>query len=126
MDEQDVDQVQGQEDGAEGNVEGADETAPMEQGTPDPSTPRDAPEPQRFDTSPRGSSPKRRVGNDDMEDDSQDKRPRPRSPTVSYRTDAESVGSNMDGGEIGMLDETNKKILSASIMGVDITEIYSP
>ena len=32
----------------------------------------------------------------------------------------------MDDGEIGMLDDTDKKILSASIMGVDITEIFSP
>ena len=96
----------------------------MEQGTPVPRTLRNSPEPQRFDMSPRGSSPKRRVGNDDMEDDSQDKRPRPRSPTISYRTDAESVGSNMDDGEIGMLDDTDKKILSVSIIGVDIIEIY--
>ena len=78
-DEQNVDQAQGQEDDADGNVEEADETKPTEQGTPVPSTPRDAPEPQRFDMSRRGSSPKRRVGNDNMEDDSQDKRPRPRS-----------------------------------------------
>ena len=60
----------------------------------------DAPElhrgPQRFDMSPRSSIPKRRAENDDMDDDSPDKRVRPRSPTISYRTDAESVGSNMD------------------------------
>ena len=61
-----------------------------------------------------------------MEDDSQDKRLRPRNPTISYRTDAESVGSHMDDGEIGMFDDTDRKILSASIMGIDITEIYSP
>ena len=46
-----------------------------------------------------------------MEDDSTDKRPRP--------------GSNMDEGDIGMLDEPDRKILSSSIMGVVITEIYS-
>ena len=85
----------------------------MEHGTPLSSMPRDV-----------RSSPKRRVGNDDMEDDSQDKRPRPRSPTISYRTDA--VGSQIDDGEVGILDDTNKKIFSASIIGVDITEIYSP
>ena len=32
----------------------------------------------------------------------------------------------MDDGEISMLDDTDKKILSASSMGVDITETYSP
>ena len=61
-----------------------------------------------------------------MEDDSPDKRPRPRSPTISYKTDAEPAGSNMDDGDIGMLNEIGKKILSSYIMGVDITEIYSP
>jgi hypothetical protein len=92
----------------------------------------DAPEvergPQRFDLSPRGSIPKRREENDDMEDDSTDKRLRPRSPTVSYKTDDASVGSNVDMDEcdIGMLNEIDRKILSSSIMGVDITEIYSP
>ena len=90
----------------------------------------DAPElqrgPQRFDLSPRGSIPKRRAENDDMEDDSTDKRLRPRSPTVSYKTDDASVGSNadMDECDIGMLNEIDRKILSSSIMGVDITEIY--
>ena len=61
-----------------------------------------------------------------MEDESQDNRPRPRSPTISYRTDAESVGSNMDDRTIDMFGDTDKKILSAAIMGVDITETYSP
>ena len=75
-DEQNADQAQGQEDNAEGNVDEAVEANPMEHGTLASSTPVAAPEPQRFDMSPRGSSPKRRVGNDDMEDDSQDKRPR--------------------------------------------------
>ena len=61
-----------------------------------------------------------------MEDESQDKRPRPRSPTISYRTDGESVGSNMDDRAIDMRNDTDKKILLAVIMGIDITEIYSP
>ena len=61
-----------------------------------------------------------------MEDESQDKKPRPRSPTISYRTDADSVGSQMDDTSIDMLDDVDKKILSASILGVDITEVYSP
>ena len=55
-----------------------------------------------------------------MEDESQDKRPRPRSPTISYRTDAESVGSQMGDTSIDMLDDVDKKILSALILGVDI------
>ena len=80
----------------------------------------DAPElqrgPQRFDLSPRGSIPKRRAENDDMDGDSPDKRLKPRSPTVSYRTDAESVGSNMDDGDIGVLNEIDRKILSACII----------
>ena len=74
----------------------------------------------------RVSIPKRRSENHDMDDDSPDKRLKPRSPIISYRTDAESVGSNMDDGDIGMLNETDRKILSACSMGVDITEIYSP
>ncbi len=45
---------------------------------------------------------------------------------MSYETDAESVGSNMDEGDTGMLNVIDRKILSSSIMGVDITEIYSP
>jgi len=118
------DQAQGQN--AEGHVDETVEAVPMEHDTPASSTPKDAPELQRFDLSPRGSIPKRRVQHDDMEDDAPDKRPRPRSPTISYRTDAESVGSNMDDGDIGMLNEIDRKILSSSIMGVDITEIYSP
>ena len=59
-----------------------------------------------------------------MEDDSQDKRPRPRSPTVSYRTDADSEVTS-DGGLDG-LDEIDRKILSAAILNVDITGVYSP
>ena len=61
-----------------------------------------------------------------MEDASQDKNTRPRSPTISYRTDAESVGSNMEDASIDLLDDTDKKIFSASILGVDNTELYSP
>ena len=47
---------------------------------------------------------------------------------MSYKTDDASVGSNadMDECDIGMLNEIDMKILSSSIMGVDITEIYSP
>ena len=40
--------------------------------------------------------------------------------------DAESTGSKMDDGDIGTLNEIDRKIRSACIMGVDITEIYSP
>ena len=47
-DEQNADQAQGQEDNAEGNVDEAAEADPMDHGTP-ATTPRDAPEPQRFD-----------------------------------------------------------------------------
>ena len=32
----------------------------------------------------------------------------------------------MDDGAIDMLNDTDKKIVSASTRGVDITEIYSP
>ena len=122
--EQSADQAQGQN--AEGQVDGTVEADPMEHDTPSSSTPKDAPDPQRFDLSPRGSIPKRRIENDDVEDDSPDKRLRPRSPTISYKTDAESVGSNMDDGDIGIPNEIDSKILSSSIMGVDITEVYSP
>ena len=61
-----------------------------------------------------------------MEDDSHDTGPRTRSPNISWRTDAESVGSNMHDRAIDVFNDTDEKILSASIMGVDITEIYSP
>ena len=92
----------------------------MVQGSPIPSTPREGPAAECFYLSPRWS-PTRRAGNDDMEDDSQDKRPRPRSPTVPYRTDADSDIMN-DGGLDG-LDEIDRKILSVSILNVDITEV---
>ena len=98
----------------------------MDQVSPVPSIPRDTPEPEIFDISSRMATPKRRIDDDDREDESQDKRPRPSSPTISYRTDAESVGSNMDDRAIDTLDDADKKIFSAAIMGVDITEIYSP
>ena len=58
-----------------------------------------------------------------MEDDSQDKRPRPKRPTVLYRTDADSDIMN-DGGLDG-LDAIDRKILLAAILNVDITEVYS-
>ena len=62
------------------------------------STPREGPAAEHFDLSPR-TSPKRRADNENMEDDSQDKRLRPRSPTVSCHTDA-----NSNGMEDGTLD----------------------
>ena len=40
-----------------------------------------------------------------MEDESNDKKPRPRSLTISYRTDVESVGSNMDDRSLDTLDD---------------------
>ena len=119
--EPETDQTLYREDVVEGNVD----EAPMDQGSPIPSTTRDAPDPERFDISSRHPSPKRRINDDDMEDESQDKKPRPRSPTISYRTDAESVGSNMDDRTSDDLDDTDKKILSVATMGIDITEIYS-
>ena len=95
---------------------------PMVQGSPIPSNSGEGTAAEHFDLSPR-SSFKRRVDDDDMEDDSQDKRPRPRSPTVSHRTDADSEIMN-DGGLDG-LDEIDRKILSAAILNVDMTEVYS-
>ena len=68
------DQVPQQEDNIEGAVEAgeevgeAEEIAPMDQGSPIPSTPMDGPAPQFFDMSPRGASPQRRAEGDDMED----------------------------------------------------------
>ena len=130
--EQQDDPVPQQEEDVEGAVEAgeevraAGEVAPMDQGSPNPNIPREGPAPQHVDMSPRGASPKRRAGEDEMEDDSQDKLPRLRSPTISYRTDAESVDSRMDEGSLGGLNETDRKILSAAILGADVTEIYSP
>ena len=124
-DEQKVDQASVQEDNVEGNVEEAEGCADGTRQSYSQHSER-CPEPQRLDMSPRGMFPKRRVGDDDMEDDSLDKRPRLRSPTISYRTDAESVGSNMDDPAIDMLNDIDKKILSASIMGDHIIEVYSP
>ena len=59
-----------------------------------------------------------------MDDDSPDKRLRFRSPTVSYRTDADS--DRMDDGILSGLNEIDRNILAAAIMGVDITEVFSP
>ena len=108
--EQDSNQAPQQEDTNENSndPEGAGGVEPMAQGSPIPSTSREGPAAEYFDLSPR-SSPKRRAENDDMEDDSQDKRLRPRSPTVSYRTDADSDIMN-DGGLDG-LDEIDRKIV---------------
>ena len=103
--------------------DGAGGVEPMVQGSPMPSTPREGPAAEHFDLSPR-SFFKRRAEDDDVEDDSQDKRPRPRSPTVSYRTDADSNIMN-DGGLDG-LGKIDRKILSAAILDVDITEVHSP
>ena len=95
----------------------------MAQGFPIPSNSGEGMATEHFDLSPR-SSFKRRVDDDDMEDDSQDKRLRPRSPTVSYRTDEDS--EIMDDGGVNGLDEIDRKFLSAAILNVDITEVYSP
>ena len=73
-----------------GSPEGAGGVEPMYRGTPNPITPRAGSSTEHFDMSPRTSS-KRQAGDDDMDDDSRDKRLRPGSPTVSYRTDADSV-----------------------------------
>ena len=112
---------QNQEDIVESDVNEAEVAAPMDQGSPIPSTPRDAPDPERFDTSSRLSSPKRRIGEDNMEDESQDKTTRPMSPTISCRTDAESADSHMDDVLIDLLNGIGNKIRSASILGVDIS-----
>ena len=69
-----ADQVQ--EDNVEGDVNEAEVAAPMDQGSPVSSTPRDAQDPERLDISSRHSSPKSGIGEDDMEDESQDRRPR--------------------------------------------------
>ena len=58
-----------------------------------------------------------------MEEESQEKTPRPRSPTISYRTEAESTGSIMDDIAIDLFNDVDKKILSASILRVDTTEL---
>ena len=73
----------------------------MDQGSPVPSTPRDDLDPARFDISLRQPTPKRRIGEYDMEDESQNKKTRPSCPTFSYRTNAESA------------------VLQTSIIGVD-------
>ena len=123
----------------EDNVEPVTETAAKEQKTEDEEDVAelfqtidgdfdDAPElqrgTQRYDMSPRASMAKRRSDNDDMDDDATDKRLRPRSPTVSYRSDQDS--GFMDDGNLNGLDEIDRKILSAAILNVDITEVYSP
>ena len=86
--------------------EGAGEDDPMAQGTPNPSTPRKGPVTEHFDLSQRASS-KRQVDGDDMDDDSPEKRLRPRSPTVLYRTDADS--DVMDDGTLSGLNEVIRR-----------------
>ena len=61
-----------------------------------------------------------------MDDDAPEKRPRPRSPTISYSTDATSVGNHMDDGSLDGLDGADRRICSAAVLAVDITEIHSP
>ena len=75
---------------------------------------------------PDSSTP---AGEDEMDYDSPDKRLRPRSPTVSYRTDADSPSMNSDGADdmtLSGLNEADRKIIASVIMGVDITEVFSP
>ena len=43
---------------------------------------------------------------------------------MSYRTDADSDG--MDDGTLSGLNEVGTKIRAAAIMGVDITDVFSP
>ena len=43
---------------------------------------------------------------------------------MSYRTDADS--DVMDDGSLSGLNEVDRKILTAAIMGADITEVFSP
>ena len=73
--------------------------------------------------SPRTSS-QRQAEDDGMDDESPDKRFGPRSPTMSYRTVADSDG--MDDGTLSGLNVVDGKIRAAAIMGVDITEVFSP
>ena len=100
----------------------------MDQEGPDSSTLAGGTTTEHFDMSPRASS-KRPAGEDEMDYDSPDKRLRPRSPTVSYRTDADSPSMNSDGANdmtLSGLNETEGNILASVIMGVDITEVFSP
>ena len=90
-----------------GSPEEAGGVEPMDQGTPNPVTPMANSSTEHFDMSPRTSS-KRQAEEDDTDDESPDKRLRPRSPTVSYRTDADSDG--MDGGTLSGLNEVDRKI----------------
>jgi hypothetical protein len=78
----------------------------MDQQAPDSSTPMESSATEHFDMSPRTTS-NRQAEKDDMDDDSPDKRWRPRSPTVSYRTDADSDG--MDDGTLSGLNEIDRK-----------------
>ena len=55
-DEPRVDQAPGRED-VEGNTEEAEENTPMDQNDTTPSTPRNAPEPERFDVASREATP---------------------------------------------------------------------
>ena len=85
--------------------------------------PRDLQAGLHFDVSPRGTTPKRRVDDDEMEDDAPEKRQRPRTPAISYCTDADLVGSDMDDGTLDGLRGIDQKIFSAAILGVDTTEV---
>ena len=95
----------------------------MAEGSPVPSTPREGPVTEQFDSS-RRTPPTRRADNDDMDGDTQDKRLRPRSLMLSYRTDADPNG--LEDKTLHGLNEVDTKILSAAILGVDVTEVYSP
>ena len=59
---------------------------------------------------------------EDQDEDHPDKKHRPRSPTVSYNSD----GPQMDDQMLSGMNATDRRILSAAILGVDLTEVFSP
>ena len=71
------------------------------------------------------SSPSKKK-NEGSKDEDLDKHIRPRSPTVSYQSDDQSPPSMGDDQMLDSLNSVDRRILAAAILGVDITEVFSP
>ena len=100
--------------------------------TEDGTARRNPDETMRFDISspPRARVDRRKLGDEDHMTDDEESRPRkslrPRSPTDSMGTDVHSDIAIDDDVTIDGLNLEDRRILSSVILGVDITEVFSP
>ena len=78
-----------------------------------------------MDSSPR-RAPQKRSAEERNTPSPSGKTLRPRSPTASLDTDVASDIANDESGMLDGLDAEDRRILSSVILGVDITEVFSP